>query len=121
MAKQGSVWTQMRTFALALPEAHEEFPWGDRVAKVNKKIFAFLGPGDGPDAMLGLKLVASRLAALAVPDARPMGYGLGKAGWVVVPLHKSHPPAAVLRDWILESYCLVAPKKLAARAAAETA
>ena len=69
--------------------------------------------------MLGVKLVESQLAALAAPGAKPMGYGLGKAGWAIVPLHGRPPPAAVLRDWILESYCLVAPKKLIARVVAE--
>ncbi|HCO04282.1 MAG TPA: dGTPase, partial [Actinobacteria bacterium] len=33
----------VRTFALGLPEAYEDHPWGESVAKVNKKVFVFLG------------------------------------------------------------------------------
>src|SRR5690242_9119860 len=33
----------LRAFALGLPEAYEEFPWGECVVKVNKKVFVFLG------------------------------------------------------------------------------
>ena len=35
----------LREYALAFPEAWEDFPWGDRVVKVGKKIFVFLGAG----------------------------------------------------------------------------
>ncbi len=100
----------MREFALALPEAVEEFPWGERVVKVNKKIFVFLG-----ETKLGLKLPASCDAALSVKGAEPMGYGLGKANWVVIPLDGALPPRGVLEDWIVESYRAVAPKRCLAQ------
>lgn len=117
MPKPSAHWKQLRAFALALPEAYEDSPWGDRVVKVRKKIFVFLGEGLGNDAKLGLKLAgASHPAALALPSAEPMGYGLGKSGWVVIPLHASGLAAAIYTDWIAESYGLVAPKKLAALA-----
>src|SRR6266545_2881018 len=35
--------TALRDFALGLPGAYEEFPWGECVVKVNKKVFVFLG------------------------------------------------------------------------------
>jgi predicted DNA-binding protein (MmcQ/YjbR family) len=74
--------------ALAMPETWEDHPWeGDRVAKVRKKIFAFL-PSDG----------------------------LGKPGWVTVRIAEtSCPDAPLLTDWIEESYATVAPKTLVAR------
>jgi len=33
----------LRTFALKFPGAREEFPWGERVVKVGKKVFVFMG------------------------------------------------------------------------------
>ncbi|MFJ6983268.1 MULTISPECIES: hypothetical protein [unclassified Streptomyces] len=39
-----------REFALALPGAAEEFPWGGSVTKVNGKVFVFLGVRDGGPA-----------------------------------------------------------------------
>jgi predicted DNA-binding protein (MmcQ/YjbR family) len=34
---------KLRDFALSLPAAYEDHPWGEDVAKVNGKIFVFLG------------------------------------------------------------------------------
>src|SRR6185503_21308751 len=71
----------LRAFALGFPEAYEEFPWGERVAKVNGKVFVFLGM-DGDTLGLSVKLPQSGMLALGLPFASPTGYGLGKAGWV---------------------------------------
>lgn len=99
-------------YALSLPEAYEDHPWGESVAKVNKKVFAFFGVGS-PAKSLSIKLGDNADIALALPCATPTGYGLGKSGWVSIDLHhKSCPPADVLREWIEESFCNVAPKKL---------
>ena len=59
-----------------------------------------------------VKLVESHPHALSVEGAEPTGYGLGKAGWVTVPV--SGLPLATLRDWVEESYRIVAPKRLVA-------
>ncbi|EST38349.1 hypothetical protein N566_07830 [Streptomycetaceae bacterium MP113-05] len=109
----------MRDFALALPEAVEEFPWeDDAVVKVRKKIFVFLG-GDGGGHPLGvtLKLREPDLHehALSFPGAAPAGYGLGRSGWVSVPLEEEGAPAAeLLCEWAEESYRVIAPKRLVA-------
>lgn len=43
------------------------------------------------------------------------GYGLGRAGWVRVPLAEQGAPAAeLLCDWVEESYRAIAPKRLIA-------
>jgi hypothetical protein len=55
----------------------EEFPWGERVVKVKKKIFVFLGKGDRGFG-LSAKLPQSQDAALMLPFAEPTAYGLGK-------------------------------------------
>jgi predicted DNA-binding protein (MmcQ/YjbR family) len=106
------------SFALALPGAWEDHPWGESVAKVGKKVFVFLGldhpDADPPSFAMTVKLDESHEQALAVPGAAPTGYGLGKSGWVTVPLRATTPPLDVLTDWVEESYRLVAPKRLVA-------
>jgi predicted DNA-binding protein (MmcQ/YjbR family) len=97
-------------FALGLPEAWEDHPWGETVAKVGKKVFVFLG-----EDSLTVKLTDAQEHdhALAIEGAKPAGYGLGKAGWVSVPLK----PVAhdLLVDWVEASYRSVAPKRLLAQ------
>ena len=104
---------QLFTFALTLPDAWKDQPWEeDTVAKVRKKIFAFIGTGGG--ASLGVKLPRSAPFALSLACATPMAYGLGKHGWVTVQLDAPDTPSLdVLKEWIEESYCALAPKTLA--------
>jgi predicted DNA-binding protein (MmcQ/YjbR family) len=35
--------TRLRGFALSLPGAWDDFPWGGRVAKAGKRVFVFFG------------------------------------------------------------------------------
>ena len=105
----------LRTLALSYPEAREEFPWGERVIKVRKKIFLFLGRA-GEGLTLAIKLPESGLSALALPFAEPTGYGLGKAGWVTMTFGvRNRPPLELLGKFVDESYRAVAPKKLVDR------
>lgn len=104
----------LRKYALRFPEAYEEFPWGERVIKVNKKIFVFLN-ADTKTLRVTTKLPASYGAALLAPFARPTGYGLGKSGWVTASFAgREQVPYDILRGWIEESYKAVAPKRLSA-------
>ncbi|MGE5625125.1 MAG: MmcQ/YjbR family DNA-binding protein [Bacillota bacterium] len=104
----------LRKYALGFPEAYEEFPWGERVIKVRKKIFVFLH-GDKESLRVTTKLPLSYGAALLAPFAKPTAYGLGKSGWVTATFGKGDPaPLDILKSWIAESYRAVAPKKLAA-------
>lgn len=58
---------------------------------------------------------AAHVHALTSPGAEPAGYGLGKAGWVRIPLAEEGAPAAeLLCDWVEESYRVIAPKRLIA-------
>ncbi|GAA0448094.1 MmcQ/YjbR family DNA-binding protein [Streptomyces sp. NPDC046215] len=110
--------TAVRAFALGLPGAVEEFPWeDDAVVKVNKKIFVFLGAEGNtqtPGISMKLKDEEAHGHALAVPGAAPTGYGLGRSGWVSVPL-SGGTPVELLCDWVEESYRTIAPKKLVAQ------
>jgi predicted DNA-binding protein (MmcQ/YjbR family) len=115
MANQRAIRRKVLAFALSLPGAYEDHPWGESVAKVGKKVFVFLGVGNDP-ALLGMsvKLDDSLDQALAVPGASPTGYGLGRAGWVNVPFRDTSPPLPVLTDWVEESFRRVAPRRLVA-------
>jgi predicted DNA-binding protein (MmcQ/YjbR family) len=106
---------RLRTFALGLPGAWEDFPWeDDRTAKVGKKVFAFLGRAEPDDPYrISLKLPDSVEQALALDCCEPTGYGLGRASWVTIDVSAADcPPVEVLLDWIEESYRTVAPKTL---------
>ena len=113
MSQVRTIRKRVLAFALGLPEAHLDHPWGEDVAKVGKKVFAFFGVADGDEPGMSVKLPESREQALATPGAEPTGYGLGRAGWVNVPF-RGAPPLAVLQDWVEESYRQVAPKRLIA-------
>ncbi|MDO0910161.1 MmcQ/YjbR family DNA-binding protein [Streptomyces sp. DT2A-34] len=109
-------WEKVREFALGMPGAAEEYPWGETVAKVNKKVFVFLGVDDGSYPLgITVKLKDESAHALTCPGAEPAGYGLGKSGWVSIPLEQKGAPAAeLLCDWVEESYRTIAPKRLIA-------
>ncbi len=100
-------------FALSLPETTEDRPWEDDVVvKVRGRIFVFAVPVGSK--RMSVKLAESHAHALAIDGAEPTGYGLGKAGWVTIPLRARGVSIAVLWDWVEESYRIVAPKWLVA-------
>lgn len=103
----------LRNVALGLPEAWEDFPWGDQAFKVRKKVFAFMDANAERLAM-SVKLPHSADVALTLPFAEPTGHGLGKAGWVSVRFPVGEDiPVPLLIDFLHESYRAVAPKTLA--------
>ncbi len=107
---------ELLAHALSYPEAWEDHPWGESVAKVRKKVFVFFGvPGDDPRLHVSVKLPESAPFVLSQEWAEPTGYGLGKAGWVsieVAPDTADHPDTQHLKDLVDESYRAVAPKTL---------
>jgi predicted DNA-binding protein (MmcQ/YjbR family) len=104
----------LRKHALSYPEAHEDFPWGERVVKVKGKVFLFLGKHE-EKLGLSVKLPSSASFALGLPFASPTAYGLGKSGWVTARFaRREKPPIDLLMKWIDESYRAVAPKRLVA-------
>jgi predicted DNA-binding protein (MmcQ/YjbR family) len=113
MARPAQLRKKLLDYALGLPEAQLEHPWGEDVAKVRGKIFAFFGMPDGAEPGMGVKLPESSALALSQPGVTPTGYGLGKAGWVSIRLSDGMS-VEMLRDWVDESYVCVAPKKLGA-------
>ena len=111
----------LRAFAFSLPEAWEDHPWGESVAKVGKKVFVFFGMPEGTEFGMGVKLPQTAPLALAQPGVKPSGYGLGDSGWVSISFSDEAPPYEMLRDWIVESYRAIAPKKFSAMLEADAA
>ena len=114
MAAAPALRKRLLGYALGLPEAYLDHPWGEDVAKVRKKVFVFFGIEGYAELGMTVKLVESQSLALAQPGVSPSGYNLGKSGWVTVQLGPDLP-FEMMREWIDESYRTVAPKKLVAR------
>ena len=110
----------IEAFALSLPEAWPDTPWGDRVVKVGKKIFLFVSGPDADRPVITVKLPESREHALSYPEAFPTRYGLGKHGWVTIFVDTvADEEREVLIDFTEESYRAVATKTLVKRLDAE--
>jgi predicted DNA-binding protein (MmcQ/YjbR family) len=109
-------------FALSLPEAWPDTPWGDRVVKVGKKIFLFVSGPESERPVVTVKVPDSRDHALSYPEAFPTRYGLGKHGWVTIFVDTvPEEEREVLLDFVEESYRAVATKTLVKRLDAEIA
>jgi len=104
---------RMRKIALGLPEATDELTWGTDINfRVRKKIFAFPGHGNG----LTVKADREELPALLDdPRFKPAPY-LARGGWVTMDLTIAAVDWSEIDELIRTSYCLIAPKKLAALA-----
>ena len=122
-------WDEARAFALGLPAAEEDGPWGEPVIKVRRKpgvppwrkdgegvygpMFLWLGRRTASPLAVAVKLHASHEAAIAIAGATPTTHsGLGQWGWLTVRLDRVDTD--LLCDWIEESYRAVAPKRLIA-------
>lgn len=102
----------LRARALTLPEATEDFPWGERALKVRGKAFLFMRSA-GRTVSFSMKLPHSAAEALEWPNVEPTGYGLGKHGWVTAKVDASREaPIETFEAWLAESYRAVAPKTL---------
>ena len=105
----------LRAFAFSLPEAWEDHPWGESVAKVGKKVFVFFGSTDDEGPLgFSVKLPISHDEAHSFSFTTPTGYGLDRGHWVTV-RPPDDVPLDLLLGWIEESYRTVAPKALVAQ------
>jgi predicted DNA-binding protein (MmcQ/YjbR family) len=112
MKKSSRIGQAIRKRALAYPETHEDFPWGESAFKVKGKTFVFMSDGE-KGVSFSTKLADARDLALALPGSEPTHYGLGKKGWVTVrPTAKTS--LEVLFYLIDESFRAIAPKRVVA-------
>jgi hypothetical protein len=120
-------WDEVRGFALGLPAAEADFPWGETVIKVRRKpgippwrkegvhgpMFLWMGQRDVAAPSVCVKLTRAYEEAVAVAGATPTTIsGLGQWGWLTVRL--SAVDVALLSDWVEESYRNVAPRRFVA-------
>jgi len=85
------------------------------VIKVKRKVFLFVNGAIAPEdgVSLSVKLPHSGVDVLELPLAEPMGYGMGKYGWVTLLIMRDDQLSLqLLEAWIDESYRAVAPKRL---------
>jgi predicted DNA-binding protein (MmcQ/YjbR family) len=111
MAQTRALRKRLIEYALGLPEAYLDHPWGEDVVKVRKKVVVFFGTEGLAEFGMGVKLPDSGPLALAQAGCSPMGYNLGKSGWVSVKFGPGMP-FEMLRSWIDESYRAIAPRNV---------
>ncbi len=110
---------RLRRVCLALPEATEQEAWGEPTFRIRKKIFAMYAAannhhGGGQNAVwLKAPLGVQEVLVRSDPDTYFVPPYVGVKGWIGVALHAVGDDA--LREHVVESYCMIAPRKLAAQ------
>ena len=110
---------RLRKVCLALPEAHEVEAWGEPTFRVRNKLFAmYAAPhnhhGGGRPAVWCKAAPGNQaLMVRAEPERYFVPPYVGPSGWVGVWLDRN-PDWSEVKELMMDSYRLVAPKKLAA-------
>jgi len=119
MAKTDSALAKIRKICLSLPDTKETMTWGKPHFRVGEKIFAGYGEENGK-RVVGFKLeMAHASVAVQVPGFSRAPY-VGHKGWVSLETDSVKDWDEV-REMIVESYRLIAPKKSLAKLDAATA
>jgi predicted DNA-binding protein (MmcQ/YjbR family) len=109
MAKKPGALDRMREICLALPDTKETLTWGKPHFRVGEKIFAGFGEENGK-AVIGFKLTMSHAHSIIEnPRFWPAPY-VGHDGWVSMDT-TSVDDWVQVRELVLESYRLIAPKR----------
>ena len=104
----------LRTICLALPEAAEKEAWGDPTFRVRDKIFAMEKRGDGRISVWCKAPPGSQAVLVgADPERFFVPPYVGHKGWVGMRLDDG-PDWDEVATLVQRSYCLIAPKRLAA-------
>jgi len=113
MASTPPALKRARAICLALPNTKETLTWGEPHFRVGEKIFCGYGDEDGR-ALISFKLTMEHQSEAIDSGRFFKAKYVGKSGWVST-------EADCVRDWdeiaamVLESYRLIAPKRLVAR------
>jgi predicted DNA-binding protein (MmcQ/YjbR family) len=107
---------RVRRICLKLPEAYEEETWGQATFRVAKKIFAMAGGHDPAKPAVSVKVSRQdQQALLAQGDPFFFPAYVGPKGWIGVDLTSGGLDWAEMEELIVDSYRLIAPKRLAAQ------
>jgi predicted DNA-binding protein (MmcQ/YjbR family) len=101
----------VRKLALAFEEATEEPHFEKTSFRIKKKIFASI---DEVNKLVCIKLTEIDQSVFSAYDNTiiyPVPNKWGKQGWTFIDMKKV--PAKMFKDALTQSYCTVAPKKLA--------
>jgi predicted DNA-binding protein (MmcQ/YjbR family) len=104
---------RFEAICLSMPDARKTMPWGSPHFRIGEKIFAGCSL-DPEEAAFSFKLDKRHAAEVVKrPGHRPAPY-VGRAGWVQVDVEAVADWDEV-REWVVESFCLIAPKRVSAR------
>lgn len=111
----GETIARFRQICVALPEATELETWGHPTFRVKDKIFASAGAENGVWS-LGMKTTHEMQAGLVASDPHfSVAAYVGKHGWVSMRVD-DETDWNLVRALVVDSYRMIAPKKLAALA-----
>ena len=106
--------TEIRAIALSYPSSIESTSCNKAAFKAGTKSFVFLGEQDGGWNLM-VKLGESLAEAGVMAEKKPDNFSVGKHGWTTLRFATGKGPAKkLLKNWIDESFRLLAPKKLIA-------
>ena len=107
---------RLRALCLALPEATEQEAWGAPTFRVRKKIFAMFADNHHRDGRVAVWCPApvgiQQLLVRSDPDTYFVPPYVGVKGWIGIVIDGLDDEE--LREQIVQSYCMIAPKKLQA-------
>lgn len=110
---------RVRRICLALPEAAEQEAWGEPTFRIRKKIFAMYANagnhhGAGQNAVwLKAPIGVQEMLVRSAPETYFVPPYVGVKGWIGVVLDAVEE--GELREQVMQSYCMIAPRKLAAQ------
>jgi predicted DNA-binding protein (MmcQ/YjbR family) len=110
---------RVRTLCLAMPEAFEVEAWNQRTFRVGKapgKLFCIAAPDSSRMSVKADPM--EREALLAESERYYLPPYTARNGWVGIRLDIPKTPWDEVAELVATSYCLIAPKKLAAQVTA---
>jgi hypothetical protein len=107
---------RVRRLSMALPEATEQEAWGEPTFRVKKRLFVMFVDNHHQDGRVAVWCNApiglQEMLVRDDPETYFVPPYVGVKGWIGIILDRVDDD--VLREHLVESYCMVAPKKLQA-------